>query len=268
MTKKLDLVGLRFGRLLVIEDAGRNKFGAALWRCKCDCGRVIVVRGASLRCGETKSCGCLHDEKAAERASKLNKTHGLMSQHKRLYSSVLNHFIFIRKQRRSYHNWIIDRRYSGDEGVAKFCETLIKLQPENCDLYEKDKSLDLDKDNDNGNHIFCPESVTFIDNKVNRSKQCNNISLKDGTRLVDLCRTVGITTGENRYKKFSTYQKRTGNPHPELVQRVNELVCLYRKTYEMLRLKVEVEAFRLSAHSFLQSVKAPEPVRPLSAVQH
>lgn len=55
---KYDLVGQRFGNLLVLnqeEVAGRN---GIFWRCKCDCGKEVVVRSDILRAGRTKSCGC------------------------------------------------------------------------------------------------------------------------------------------------------------------------------------------------------------------
>lgn len=55
----VDLVGAIFGRLEVIERAGSNQYGAAQWRCRCDCGNDIVTTGNSLRRGATQSCGCL-----------------------------------------------------------------------------------------------------------------------------------------------------------------------------------------------------------------
>lgn len=54
-----DLTGRIFGKLTVIEVAGRLKTGHTLWRCKCDCGNEIVVRGSLLTHGHTKSCGCI-----------------------------------------------------------------------------------------------------------------------------------------------------------------------------------------------------------------
>lgn len=58
----IDLSGQRFGRLLVKAWAeGRDK----KWICVCDCGRQVDVRGAALRIGKTKSCGCLKAEKMA-----------------------------------------------------------------------------------------------------------------------------------------------------------------------------------------------------------
>ena len=70
---KLNLIGQRFGRLLVISEAGSDKHQKIKWLCRCDCSVEKVVRGSSLRIGETKSCGCLNRELSTER----NSTHGL-----------------------------------------------------------------------------------------------------------------------------------------------------------------------------------------------
>lgn len=68
----IDLTGMRFGRLTVIEKA-EDKNKQIMWRCKCDCGNEKCVSSGNLRSGCTKSCGCLHDEVA--KISK--KTHGM-----------------------------------------------------------------------------------------------------------------------------------------------------------------------------------------------
>jgi len=52
-------VGNIYGNLLILGGAGRDKYGASLWRCLCSCGNKIITRGSSLRSGNTKSCGCL-----------------------------------------------------------------------------------------------------------------------------------------------------------------------------------------------------------------
>ena len=62
-----DLVDNRFGNLIVLERAGRNKRGQSLWLCQCDCGREIYVNTARLRSGNVKSCGCLKRFEALER---------------------------------------------------------------------------------------------------------------------------------------------------------------------------------------------------------
>jgi len=55
------MIGKRFGRLLVVESAEPRK-GNSMWVVICDCGRKVVVRGSSLRRGDTKSCGCYRNE--------------------------------------------------------------------------------------------------------------------------------------------------------------------------------------------------------------
>lgn len=67
MSKLIDLVGQRFGRLTVLELAGRTTARQAAWRCVCDCGMVTIVRGQDLRNGHTTSCGCYNREKPPTR---------------------------------------------------------------------------------------------------------------------------------------------------------------------------------------------------------
>jgi len=58
MGKLIDEVGNKYSRLTVIERSGSNKRGEAVWLCECECGKKVIVRGANLRNGHTKSCGC------------------------------------------------------------------------------------------------------------------------------------------------------------------------------------------------------------------
>lgn len=67
MSKPLDLVGQRFGRLLVTKRAGSNPKGSSLWFADCDCGNQgSVHRGADLRLGKIQSCGCARNEKTRQ----------------------------------------------------------------------------------------------------------------------------------------------------------------------------------------------------------
>lgn len=52
----------KFGRLLVLDKVGKNKDNALLWKCVCDCGNEVVVKGRCLIAGNTKSCGCLQKD--------------------------------------------------------------------------------------------------------------------------------------------------------------------------------------------------------------
>jgi hypothetical protein len=66
--KRIDLTGRRFGRWTVGAYVGGGKLCA--WACICDCGKRVAVRGAELRGGRSKSCGCLHRELTKSRATK------------------------------------------------------------------------------------------------------------------------------------------------------------------------------------------------------
>lgn len=54
----IDLKNQKFGKLTVIKFLKTEK-NNAIWLCKCNCGSTLEVSGASLRSGNTKSCGCL-----------------------------------------------------------------------------------------------------------------------------------------------------------------------------------------------------------------
>lgn len=58
MGKMIDITGQRFGKLTVIENAGKLDGRRYSWKCHCDCGKECVVEGVRLRSGNTKSCGC------------------------------------------------------------------------------------------------------------------------------------------------------------------------------------------------------------------
>lgn len=55
---KNDLTGQRFGKLTVLEYAGRDAHNNIMWKCKCDCGNTRKVQNGSLVHGKSKSCGC------------------------------------------------------------------------------------------------------------------------------------------------------------------------------------------------------------------
>lgn len=64
-----EIIGKRYGRLLVIELAGVDEEQKALAKCICDCGTSTVVRIGNLK-NKTKSCGCFRKESNKARGSK------------------------------------------------------------------------------------------------------------------------------------------------------------------------------------------------------
>lgn len=51
-----DITGQKFGKLIVIRQAGFNRQRKALWTCKCECGREFIRVGSKLRNGTSKGC--------------------------------------------------------------------------------------------------------------------------------------------------------------------------------------------------------------------
>lgn len=70
MSKAINITGKRFGKLIVLHRAGSNTNGKAVWKCKCDCGNVVIVIGNCLRNGHTTSCGCKRYEESAKARKK------------------------------------------------------------------------------------------------------------------------------------------------------------------------------------------------------
>jgi hypothetical protein len=58
LSKRLDIIGMKFNHLYVLEYYGMVK-NKPTWLCKCECGKITKVRTDRLRSGTTKSCGCL-----------------------------------------------------------------------------------------------------------------------------------------------------------------------------------------------------------------
>ena len=55
---RIDMTNIKYNHLLVLEpDTYKN--GNLYWKCQCDCGNIVTIRGADIRNGHTKSCGCL-----------------------------------------------------------------------------------------------------------------------------------------------------------------------------------------------------------------
>ena len=64
---KRKLTNKRFGRLVAIRPTKQKCGHSICWECRCDCGTIKNISGASLITGATLSCGCLNKELTSKR---------------------------------------------------------------------------------------------------------------------------------------------------------------------------------------------------------
>ena len=90
MNKRIVYIkGQSFGKLVVVKyDSIKKRL--AYWDCKCDCGNMVVIRGASLRSGATRSCGCLRGRKTIHGYATRKNRHSLYNTWKSIKNKCYN----------------------------------------------------------------------------------------------------------------------------------------------------------------------------------
>lgn len=73
MGRLIDITGNRYGKLVVIG-FDHMEFSYSFWKCRCDCGKVIVARKSAFGYCTSKqySCGCERDRLSSERMMRRN----------------------------------------------------------------------------------------------------------------------------------------------------------------------------------------------------
>jgi len=70
--KKLDLTGVKYGRLEALIPAWINNKGQQVWMCVCDCLQIRFIPAGTFRSRGRESCGCLHSEVSSRVIKRLN----------------------------------------------------------------------------------------------------------------------------------------------------------------------------------------------------
>lgn len=177
-----DLTNKKFGRLTILEFVYR-KNGRNYWKCKCDCGSIVIKNEHNLKNGDTKSCGCLH----RDITKKIKTTHG--ERHTRLYR------IWSNMKSRCYNSNVSCYERYGGKGIH-VCDEWMKY--ENFSKWAKSHGykddLTIERINPTGN--YCPENCEWISFKEN----CSRAGQKS-------CWGLNLITGEyiefKNIKKFS-----------------------------------------------------------------
>lgn len=156
--KSKDLIGNRYGRLIVVSKCTYKKNNKSVWKCLCNCGKTTFVVTDKLTTGRTKSCGCLQQE-CRNKIGERTKTHGLSKT--KTYKTWLG--MRERCNNKNHHEYL---NYGG-RGI-KVCKRWDSYINFLNDMGEKEEGMSLDRINVNGNYepTNCKWS-TWIE-------QCNN----------------------------------------------------------------------------------------------
>lgn len=168
--KLIDLTGKKLNRLYVIERAP-NKGTVTMYRCKCDCGKIVVVQSGNLKNGQI-SCGChMKEVYASKEFSEKSTRHGYHKHE--LYSSWMG------MKRRCNNPKDSSYKNYGGRGI-KVCDEWNGDSPEQYikDIEEKlgkrPKNHTLDRINNDGNYEI--DNVRW----ASKSEQTVNQRHKEG----------------------------------------------------------------------------------------
>lgn len=183
MGKLIDLTGRKFGRLTVIKEDGRSKYGQVKWLCKCDCGTLCTVLGCKLRIGETQSCGCYRREATGQMFRK--------------YSSVEKRLYTIWKKMRSRCYTKSDPKYKnyGARGIKISPEWKSDFKAFESWAFSNGYREDLTIDRIDVNGPYSPDNCRWTTNLVQCNNKTDNVFLEyNGQRktISDWARVTGI----------------------------------------------------------------------------
>lgn len=202
MSKKIDLTGQRFGKLVVLREDGK-KWDKVAWLCQCDCGKLHTTDGGSLRRGFVRSCGCTCGRRG------LTKN----CHHK---SELYNNWLSMLRRSGIYKRRRVDARYA-DRNI-----TLEQPEWLDFEVFEAwalshgyKKGLELDRrDNDKG---YSEANCQWVTRKQNaRNRECSD-KLPSGEHVFDFCeRWLGREVTKREYKSIS-YHWHNNNKLPDFV---------------------------------------------------
>lgn len=200
MGKTVDMTGNKYVRLTAIEIVGRTKCERKylLWRFICDCGNDIITRGADVRSGRTKSCGCLVRENAI---SILDLAHAAATRHGKSHDPIYK--IWYGMKGRCYTKSNTGYPRYGAKGITVCDEwrdnpqVFIEWAMNNG--YQKGLSID----RIDGTKGYYPDNCRFVTQKEQMRNVSNNVWVMiSGKRkiLADLAKETGLHRDTIQYR--------------------------------------------------------------------
>ena len=201
-----DLAGKRFGRLQVLsfkEKRGKVHY----WNCRCDCGKEVVVNGYSMIHGNSRSCGCLHDELSRERARKQFTTHGL--------SKTRLHSIWLSMRTRCNNPHAKAYQYYGARGISICSEWQNDFQTFYDWAMANGYAENLTLDRIDFNEDYCPKNCRWVTTaeQARNTRKNRLVTINGETHILcDWAKIIGIN-----YKSLAERIDK-GWPDSELVK--------------------------------------------------
>ena len=194
-----DIIGKRFGKLVVLEPTNKRSGTDVVWKCQCDCGNIAYVATRHLRGNSTKSCGCMQNH---------GKTHG--ESFSRLYN------VWSAMKRRCFNP--NDKRYANYGGRnIKVCEEWLNFEPfrdwaiANGYRYDADYGkVTIDRIDVNGDYE--PSNCRFADIKTQTNNTTRNVKITHNGQtktVAEWSRELGINYGTliDRFKRGLPVEK-------------------------------------------------------------
>lgn len=161
MGKLIDLSGLKFGKLTVIDSCGVDKDKKLIWNCLCDCGNSKKISGNSLRRGFTKTCGCKYKDGN-------NKTHNLTKTVEyRVWADIKTRCL-----NKNCKNW----KYYGERGIKISDDWLNSFVTFLNDMGKRpSKKHSIDRVDVNGD--YCKENCRWVTIDIQSKNKRNSKTL-------------------------------------------------------------------------------------------
>ena len=161
----INMDGLIFGRLTVVDFAGVSDSGVYYWKCKCKCGNVVNIQRSNLQNGDSKSCGCLNLELRTKHG------HSKKYNHSRTYRTWAGMLSRCRNENDTgWHNY-------GGRGI-KVCEHWERFENFIEDMGERPRNLTIERiENDKG---YCKGNCRWATRREQSLNKRTNVVLTFG----------------------------------------------------------------------------------------